>query len=268
MPAQAQSDFIFPFDTTAMWEYDIISSFDPFHPGHTTLRFLKDTTMPNSRIYKPFSDGHHTIFYLRKDSSRIFQYWSQDSTEFIRYDFSKLPGDTLSKIFNSPDGFVMLTQSQMKAVFGNSRKVMSFQSSDAIVWDDVVDTIGILNFNPGGTDISYQLTGATVNGQTYGITTYVSNIMHIMPRDPYLAQNYPNPFNPLTTFTFVLPSRSRSVVTIYNILGSVVRKLLDNELDAGTHIVIWDASRYSSGVYFCTLETGNFRLTKRMLLLK
>jgi hypothetical protein len=57
-------------------------------------------------------------------------------------------------------------------------------------------------------------------------------------------------------------------MTIYNVLGSVVTKLFDNELDAGTHTAIWDASGYSSGVYFYTLETGNFRLTKRMLLLK
>jgi hypothetical protein len=223
--------------------------------------------MPNSRIYKPFSDGHHAIFYLRKDSSRIFQYSAQDSTEFIRYDFSKLQGDTISRI-KSPDGIVILTEIQMKTVFGNSRIVMSFQSNDGMVLDDVVDSIGILNFNPGGTDITYQLTGASVRGQTYGVTTYVSNILQIVPRNPSLAQNYPNPFNPSTIFTFVISSRSRSIMTIYNVLGSVVTKLFDNELDAGTHTAIWDASGYSSGVYFYTLETGNFRLTKRMLLLK
>jgi hypothetical protein len=264
--AQAQSDFVFPFDTTSRWEYDVISSFDPYHPGHITLRFLKDIKMPNGRIYKPFSDGFHTIFYLRKDSSRIFQYW--DTTEFIRYDFAKLPGDTLSEIFKSPDGIVILIGSQMKIVFGSSKKVMSFQSSNAMVWDDVADTIGILNFNPEGTDVMYQLTGAFVNGQTYGVTTHVSKIMQLVPRNPSLAQNYPNPFNPSTTFTFVLPSRSRSIMTVYNVLGSVVIKLVDGELDSGTHTVIWDASGYSSGIYFYTLQTGNFRLTKRMLLLK
>jgi Secretion system C-terminal sorting domain len=266
MAAQAQSGFVFPFDTTSRWEYDVISSFDPFHPGHTTLRFLEDTKMPNGRIYKPFSNGFHTIIYLRKDSSRIFQYW--DTTEFIRYDFSRLPGDTLSEIFKPTDGIVVLTGSQVKIVFGSSKKVMSFQSSNAMVWDDVADTIGILNFNPGGTDVMYQLTGASVNGQIYGVTTHVSNITQLVPKNPSLAQNYPNPFNPSTTFTFVLPSRSRSIMTVYNALGSVVTKLIDSDLDSGTHTVIWDASGYSSGVYFYTLQTGNFRLTKRMLLLK
>src|ERR1700690_1858045 len=252
MAAQAQSGFVFPFGTTSRWEYDVISSFDPFHPGHTTLRFLEDTKMPNGRIYKPFSNGFHTIIYLRKDSSRIFQYW--DTTEFIRYDFSRLPGDTLSEIFKPTDGIVVLTGSQVKIVFGSSKKVMSFQSSNAMVWDDVADTIGILNFNPGGTDVMYQLTGASVNGQIYGVTTHVSNITQLVPKNPSLAQNYPNPFNPSTTFTFVLPSRSRSIMTVYNALGSVVTKLIDSDLDSGTHTVIWDASGYSSGLNFYTLQ--------------
>ncbi|MGD0591111.1 MAG: T9SS type A sorting domain-containing protein [Bacteroidota bacterium] len=257
--AQTDSEFVFPFDTASRWEYNIVSSFDPWHPSHTTLQFQKDTIMPNGRIYKPFS----TIFYLRKDSTRVFQYRPQDSTEFIRYDFSKLPGDTISK-----NGYVILTGSQMSAVFGNYRKVMSFQGFDGMILDDVVDSIGLLNFNRGVTDEMYQLTGAFVNGYTYGVLTYISDKEQMVPRNPSLAQNYPNPFNPSTTFTFVLPSRSRSVLIIYNLLGSVVTKLLDNELDAGTHTVIWDASGYSSGAYFYTLKTGNFRFTKRMLFLK
>jgi hypothetical protein len=266
--AQTNSGFMFPFDTSARWEYNIVSSFDPLHPSHITLRLLNDTIMPNGRAYKPFSDGSRAIFYFRKDSSRLYQYWRLDSTEFIRYDFSKLVGDTLSKTFKSPDGFVILIQNQMESVFGNSRKVMSFQSSDALVWDEVVDTIGILNFNPGGTDITYQLTGASVHGYAYGVLTYVSDKLDIFPRNPSLLQNYPNPFNPSTTFTFILPLRSRSVLTIYNILGSTVTKLLENELDAGIHSIRWDASGYASGVYFYTLEAGNIRLAKSMLLLK
>jgi hypothetical protein len=258
---QAQTNFVFPFDTTSKWEYDIKSSFDPpfMSVGHTTLRFLNDTIMPNGRSYKPFSDGRRKIFYLRKDSSRIFQYWDYDSTEFIRYDFSKSPGDTVSHD-------CILSTDRMLSVFGISRRVMSFTGD--IILDNVVDTIGMLNFNPGGTDISYQLTGADINGHIYGILTKVTDKIQIIPKDSFLYQNYPNPFNPSTSITFNVPLRTHVVVTIYNLLGSMIGKYLDKEMDPGIHSIVWNASGYCSGVYFYTLKTESVCLTKSMLLLK
>lgn len=83
-----------------------------------------------------------------------------------------------------------------------------------------------------------------------------------------LEQNYPNPFNPYTTFRFGLPESGRVELTLYNILGQQVLKLVDGYRQAGYHEVTWNASSLSSGMYFFKLKAGNFTSVKKTVLLK
>ena len=88
-----------------------------------------------------------------------------------------------------------------------------------------------------------------------------------LPTSFALAQNYPNPFNPSTIVAFDMPKRSEYNLTIYNVLGQVVDQF-DGTADAGTVEIEWNASVYSSGVYFYKLTAGDFTETKKMLLVK
>jgi|GEM_PF-1235712 predicted nucleotidyltransferase len=88
-----------------------------------------------------------------------------------------------------------------------------------------------------------------------------------------LYQNYPNPFNPTTTLSFVISQSSFVTMKIYNILGQEVTTLLNNEaMEEGLHEVQFDASRFSSGVYFyrltSTSENKTFVDIKKMVLMK
>jgi hypothetical protein len=88
-----------------------------------------------------------------------------------------------------------------------------------------------------------------------------------------LGQNYPNPFNPATTIEFTLPSRRHVELSVYNILGRKIRRLLDESMSAGEHCVEWDgldSNGYQAptGVYFYSLHAGDITQTKKMLLLK
>jgi len=83
-----------------------------------------------------------------------------------------------------------------------------------------------------------------------------------------LNQNYPNPFNPSTEISFDLPAASHVELTVFNVLGQRVKTLVDADMEAGTHTVTWDASPYSSGVYFYRVSAKDFSMTKKMLLLK
>jgi hypothetical protein len=84
-----------------------------------------------------------------------------------------------------------------------------------------------------------------------------------------LHQNHPNPFNPVTTFRFDLPTTAQVRLTVYNALGQKVAMVIDGVWDAGAHSVSWDASRFSSGIYFYTLEAEEkFRMTRKLLLMK
>ncbi len=88
-----------------------------------------------------------------------------------------------------------------------------------------------------------------------------------------LSQNFPNPFNPSTTIEFALPHRSAAKVNVYNVLGQRVVTLVDGNLAAGNHSVVWagvdqDGKAVVSGVYFYRIVTDGFTATKKMILLQ
>ncbi|MEO8513537.1 MAG: T9SS type A sorting domain-containing protein [Ignavibacteria bacterium] len=89
-----------------------------------------------------------------------------------------------------------------------------------------------------------------------------------LPEKFLLKQNYPNPFNPTTHFEFQIADFGFTYLTIFDASGRKVEVLVNEELASGTYEAEWDASRYSSGIYFYTLKSGNFKQTKKMLLIK
>ncbi len=103
----------------------------------------------------------------------------------------------------------------------------------------------------------------------YGtILTGITNNNNGTPVSYNLKQNYPNPFNPSTTFSFGLPKDSDVKLSIMDVLGREVDVIASGYKKAGTYTVTYDASKLSSGVYFYTLVTGDFKETKKMLLIK
>lgn len=110
-----------------------------------------------------------------------------------------------------------------------------------------------------------------VRGQTQlqEITaTSVEKTGSTIPESVVLAQNYPNPFNPETTINFSLPVTSHTVLTVYNLLGQSVARLVDEVMSAGEYRVTFDASSLPSGVYMYRLETNGTSISRKMLLLR
>jgi hypothetical protein len=88
-----------------------------------------------------------------------------------------------------------------------------------------------------------------------------------------LSQNYPNPFNPETRIRYRLPQTAHVDLSVYNVMGQVVCRLVDRQQAAGEHVIIWngrdEAGRpAASGIYFYRLVSGEFHQTRKMLLLK
>jgi hypothetical protein len=120
---------------------------------------------------------------------------------------------------------------------------------------------------------------STANGGTIytaivdSIYIGINKISNIVPSSFSLHQNYPNPFNPTTKIKFAIPSNVRSQTSdvkliIYDIQGREITTLVNEQIQPGTYEVTFDGSQYSSGIYFYELRAGNFRDTKRMLLVK
>jgi len=94
-----------------------------------------------------------------------------------------------------------------------------------------------------------------------------------LPTTFAISQNYPNPFNPTTSIKYQLPQTSDVRLLIYNVLGQKVRTLVNSQIEAGYHSVIWDGrndegNAVASGVYIYRFEADKFTRTMKLMLLK
>ncbi|RKX18916.1 MAG: hypothetical protein DRP26_04365 [Candidatus Zixiibacteriota bacterium] len=104
-------------------------------------------------------------------------------------------------------------------------------------------------------------------------TTGIDEDLPLAPTSLSLSQNYPNPFNPVTEISFGLPTSGHTTLEVYDIMGRKVKTLVDGELPAGTHRVVWNSlndggKRVASGVYFYKLSHGDKVIARKMVILK
>ncbi len=97
---------------------------------------------------------------------------------------------------------------------------------------------------------------------------FADESIEAVPSVTELCSNYPNPFNSTTMLSYTLTRDSDVKLEIYNLLGSKVAVLVDEHQAVGIKNVQWDASTFSSGIYFYKLNVGDKTFTKRMTLLK
>ena len=109
--------------------------------------------------------------------------------------------------------------------------------------------------------------GYTYQFRTKADPTYVRD-ESLIPLTTSLEQNYPNPFNPSTTVRFSLRSAATVAVKVYDAMGREVSTLVNDHLPAGVFSVAWNAAMFPSGMYFCTMRTGDVTAVRRMLLVK
>jgi hypothetical protein len=95
----------------------------------------------------------------------------------------------------------------------------------------------------------------------------------ILPDNYTLHQNYPNPFNPVTTLRYSLPFYDHVTLTIYDLSGREINQIVNTSQPAGFQSVVWNATDYfgrsvGAGVYLYQIQAGDFKDTKKMVLLK
>jgi autotransporter-associated beta strand protein len=114
------------------------------------------------------------------------------------------------------------------------------------------------------TDGSYEYFSTTASVSN-GVTSVNENIL---PTEYSLNQNFPNPFNPSTQISFALPENGQVDLRVFNSLGQEVAVLANNIYAAGNHIVNFDASNLTTGLYYYRLVSNEFVSTKKMLMIK
>ncbi len=140
-----------------------------------------------------------------------------------------------------------------------------FHDNDGSGWE------GNLGMSPNATDHQWQTVEEwtyTWVGDTNKVVTAIGDETDAVVTAFSLRQNYPNPFNPTTTIEYNVARTANVKLSIFNLLGQEVEVLVDSRQGAGTHTVKFDASKYSSGVYFYQISSGSFVQTRKMLLVK
>jgi hypothetical protein len=127
--------------------------------------------------------------------------------------------------------------------------------------------VTLANINASNSQLS-QVAVVPQNGRVL-----VSNITSVgqnsnIPSEYSLRQNYPNPFNPSTQIEYSLKNDGKVTINIYNVLGEQVTSLINGFQAAGNYKVVWNASRFSSGIYFYRIKSGDFNQIKKMVLIK
>jgi len=131
--------------------------------------------------------------------------------------------------------------------------------------------IEAVSFNGDGVAICVGKNGfvarSTDNGAIWEVViTAVTE--ELQPLQYNLQQNFPNPFNPTTSISYSLSKTEWVELKVYNLLGSEVATLVDEQKYPGNYEVSWDASGFSSGVYFYKMVTGASTLVKKMVLIR
>lgn len=121
---------------------------------------------------------------------------------------------------------------------------------------------------PGEDEPSLEIYIDMQTGQVLRVTDVKESMHANIPSSILLEQNYPNPFNPETSITFSIPTESDVSLSIYNVQGQLVDKLLNSRLSSGKHSVTWNAKNLPSGNYFYKLQVGDQIQMMKMTLMK
>ncbi|MCL5028325.1 MAG: T9SS type A sorting domain-containing protein [Bacteroidetes bacterium] len=150
------------------------------------------------------------------------------------------------------------------------------QARGYLVGSSITDMcIGSLNIGweiPGTFNSGLQFNKFALTALCNNLPSYKINNLKIKnnstPSKYSLSQNYPNPFNPSTEISYSVPKTGIVIIKVYNILGQEVATLVNQEQKAGSYIINFNASKYSSGIYIYRMQSDNFFVSKKMVLLK
>ncbi len=158
-------------------------------------------------------------------------------------------------------GAVRLANGNTLITVAQQRYIFEVDNTNNIVWE--CHTGANLGF------FDYPLRCNKIESEIFNKTNYNLKIVN----GYNLLQNYPNPFNPITTVQYDLPEDGLVNITIYDMMGRVVKNLISSQQNSGYKSVRWNATNnenqsVSAGSYFYSIEAGDFKQTKKMILVK
>ncbi|HMS33059.1 MAG TPA: T9SS type A sorting domain-containing protein [Ignavibacteria bacterium] len=149
---------------------------------------------------------------------------------------------------------------------GGSATVQFNYTAPALQGTDTLWATGLATNSDGGSggdDWNWAVSKRIIVILATGVTENNSGI-----RDFSISQNYPNPFNPNTIINYQIPKPGFVTLKIYDVLGNEIAVLVNRDQNQGSYDISFDGSNLAGGVYYYTINLGDFRETKSMLLIK
>lgn len=224
-------DYKYTYASTTDWIY--LNSDIPVYGLPDTIKVDGQSDGQKNTVYFLLSDGNNELFTLTTNK------YLELSTGFetVKSAFSKVAAVNPGSIFDYPARI-----KQIRIKLGSAQHVSGQVYTGTIYLDNL--------------RVSYPAGTTGVENET------------VLPLNFNLAQNYPNPFNPSTTIEFTTKESGFVELKIYDVLGREMDSLIKNNLNAGNHKAVWNASSFTSGVYFYELKVNANKSVKKMLLLK
>ncbi len=182
------------------------------------------------------------------------------------------------------DAYGTLTLPSGTAVNCGRLKIISYEVDTLIFGTTMIEYIKDTVWIWGKSNYRYELfeidkhwiSEDGVNYTGFKWVQYIPNINSVgivpvsneIPSEFRLEQNYPNPFNPITTIRYRIPENTFVTMIIYDGVGRKIETLCNCTHNAGVYEIRWDASSYSSGIYYCKMIANKFVDTKRVILIK
>jgi len=236
-------------------------------------------------LYESYKNGKRNVFGTQIKfngqssvsydvlTSQYYDMWGYSGSEFI------LGKNTTNGVFAfiSKQNNSLYAKVKMSGFWGDSLSTLisndtNFKSKTSFSTAQSIPNTGCFRY--------WIVFGKNVSPSESGIygTTFTSCAMNIVrvtgevPSSFSLSQNYPNPFNPTTKIKFEIPDGQLTTnnvqLIIFDALGREIKTLINESLPAGSYEVTFDGSMFPSGIYFYRLVSGDFKETKRMLMVK
>ncbi|MCK4641314.1 MAG: T9SS type A sorting domain-containing protein [Candidatus Marinimicrobia bacterium] len=214
--------------------------------------------------------------------------WTYDLTENVTYPFPscyevrftssgsvdtngvQVPFEVWNISYGYQSDFIIVVQNETMYYFGIYEEDQL--GVEDIHWAVVIkapsDTVSV---PPVTGDILYLHVNSSINDDdVYQFTNQFVGVdrERYVPSDFQLYQNYPNPFNPSTTINFELPKPAFTEITVYDLAGRLVEKLVNERKSGGKHKIIWNAHNMPSGIYLYQIKTKDFTKVNKCVLLK
>lgn len=191
----------------------------------------------------------------------------------------------LKETGTTEDLFDISFRNEMEGIAAGANGTVRYTSDGGYTWHEDPYLSALTTFNVysisgvDSTTVSALTRSTTFSNSPEGSGTYIYTVSsepfvaveqedNTTPTEFRLQQNYPNPFNPSTIINYSVPENGLVTLSIYDVLGNEISKLINEEKSAGNYHVQFDASNKTSGIYFYQLKAGTYLETKKMILIK